>query len=343
MIEQKFHKARMKDVAEAAGVSTTTVSHVLNRTRFVSQETIRKVESAVEALRFKVNPTARNFRLGKSFFIGFVVSNLENYFYLKIAKGIEKTVKAAGYQLTLIDSGECKDAEMKNVESLYLRDSDGIILAPAAADCAYLRTMLPPEFPLVFVDRLPINLPADSVLLNNRKAARDAVSHLIARGRKRIAFVSFHFGGTDADSTIQERAEGYAEACADAGLKPSAAIIPWTPLDLENLKRAEPYQATRELLRRGADAFFCGNSLAAISVYTCLQELNISIPGDAGLMTFDDDLWLSMTRPQISAVEQPAELMGRLAAERLLRRIRDPSQPAESLRVEARLILRNSG
>ncbi|MDR0526125.1 MAG: LacI family transcriptional regulator [Spirochaetaceae bacterium] len=342
MLEQKFHKPRMKDVALAAGVSTTTVSHVLNRTRFVSEETIRKVEAAVEALCFKVNPVARNFRLGKSFFIGFVVSNLENYFYLKIAKGIEKTVKAAGYQLTLIDSGEKKDAEMKNVESLYLRDADGIIIAPTTADCGYLETLLPLGFPLVFVDRRPVNFPADSVLLNNRKAAGDAVSHLIARGRRRIGFVSFHFGGTGRDSTIQERAEGYKEACAAGGLEPMAAVRPWTPLDLENLKRAESYRVALDLLGRGADAFFCGNSLAAIGVYTCLQEQKVAIPGEAGLMTFDDDLWLSMTRPQISAVEQPAELMGGLAAERLLRKIQNPAQAPESLRVEARLILRDS-
>jgi LacI family transcriptional regulator len=335
----------MKDVAEAAGVSITTVSHVLNRTRFVSAETIRKVEEAVNGLNFKVNHTARNLRMGSSFFVGFVVSNLENYVYLKIAKSIEKTIKAAGYQLTLIDSAENKAVEMKNIESLYLRDMDGIIIAPTTTDCAYLEAMLPPNFPLVFVDRQVVNYSADCVLLNNEKASYDAVSHLIKTGRRKIAFVSFHFGERDVDPTIKERVRGYEKALSQGGLslrKSLIKAIPGASSALADLKYAAPYRIMKDLLKKGVDAVCCGNSLAAIGVYTCLQDENIRIPADVAIITFDDDLWLSMARPRISAVEQPAELIGRLAAKRLLARIRGQTKNHESLRADARLILRES-
>jgi LacI family transcriptional regulator len=335
----------MKDVAEAAGVSVTTVSHVLNRTRFVSVETIRKVEDAIKALNFKVNHVARNLRIGSSFFIGFVISNMENYIYLKIAKSIEKTVKTAGYQLTMIDSAENKATEMKNIESLYMRDMNGIVIAPTTTDCAYLKTMLPADFPLVFVDRQVINYSADCVLLNNEKACFDAVSHLVEAGRRRIAFVSFHFGVDAIDPTIAERVKGYKEALVRGGIEVREELIrvmPGTSAALSELKYAEPYRAMRELLQKDVDAVCCGNSLAAIGVYTCLQDEKIPIPDRVALMTFDDDLWLSMAHPHISAVEQPAELMGRLAAERLLARISGKVKTHEALRADARLILRES-
>jgi LacI family transcriptional regulator len=153
----KFRKPTMKDVAEASGVSITTVSHVINETRYVSPDVTGKVKNAVESLNFKTNPIARNLRSGKSRIIGFVVSNLEHYFYVNIARGIKKAVNSLGCQLILIDSAENKDIETRNIESLYLRGTDGIVIAPTTTDCGYLKDIVSPDFPLVFVDRQPVS------------------------------------------------------------------------------------------------------------------------------------------------------------------------------------------
>jgi LacI family transcriptional regulator len=345
MEETKFRKPTMKDVAEAAGVSVTTVSHVLNRTRYVSEETVQKVEEAVRSLRFKVNPVARHLRMGESFFIGFVVSNLENYVYLKIARGIEQIIQAAGYQLSLVDSAETKALEMKHIESLYLRDVDGIVIAPTTTECAYLGSVLPPGFPLVVVDRQAVNFAADCVLLNNEKASFDSVSHLIKAGRRRIGFVSFHYGEQEIDPTIMERVRGYKKAVAGAGLKVHEELIkvvPGASSVLAELRHARPYQVMEELRALNIDAVFCGNSHAAIGVHTFLQEHMVRIPEDIAMITFDDDLWLSMVCPKISVVEQPAEQIGRLAAERLLARIQKPLRTFQTTRIDAQLILRDS-
>ncbi|WP_169313433.1 LacI family DNA-binding transcriptional regulator [Treponema primitia] len=341
----KFRKPTMKDVAEAAGVSITTVSHVLNETRFVSQEVTTKVKNAVESLNFRANPIARNLRSGESRIIGFVVSNLEHYFYVNIAKGIEKTINSLGYQLVLIDSAENKDAEIKNIESLYLRGTDGIIIAPTTTDCGYLKNIVPPDFPLVFVDRQPVAYQADCVLLNNSGAAYEATRYLLNKGHTKIGFVSFHFGETDIDPTIMERIEGYKRAYRDAELTIEEKLIravhggSSTPAEL---RYAEPYTIMKEFLGSSVQAVLCGNSLAAIGVFSCLKEASVKIPGDIALISFDDDLWLSMATPCISAVAQPAESIGSTAARQLLKRLQTKTMNYETIRLNAEIIYRES-
>jgi LacI family transcriptional regulator len=341
----KFRKPTMKDVAEAAGVSITTVSHVLNETRFVSPEVTGKVKNAMETLNFKVNPIARNLRSGESRLIGFVVSNLEHYFYVNIAKGIEKTLNSLGYQLVLMDSAENKDAEIKNIESLYLRGTDGMVIAPTTTGCGYLKTILPPDFPLVFVDRQPASYQADCVLLNNAGASYEATRHLLRKGYTRIGFVSFHFGETEIDPTIMERIEGYQRAYREAGLAVNGDFIKTAPGGSSapaELLRAEPYALTKQLLASSVQAILCGNSLAAIGVYRCLKDASVAIPREVALITFDDDLWLSMTTPRISAVVQPAESIGATAANQLLKRLQTKTENYGILRLDADIIFRES-
>ena len=341
----KFHKPTMKDVAEASGVSVTTVSHVINGTRYVSLEVTNKVKHAVESLNFKTNPIARNLRSGKSRVIGFVVSNLEHYFYVNIAKGIKKAINSLGYQLILIDSAENKDIETKNIESLYLRGTDGIVIAPTTTDCGYLKDIIPPNFPLVFVDRQPTSYQADCVLLNNAGASYEAAKHLLHKGYTRIGFISFHFGEKDIDPTIIERIEGYKQAYREAGLPIDDDLIQAVPggsFSPAKLLHAEPYALMRKLLGTSVQAVLCGNSLAAIGVYQYLKNASISIPGKVALITFDDDLWLSMTTPRISAVAQPAESIGFTAAKQLLKRVQAKAGAYKTIRLDAELIFRES-
>ncbi|MDR2741048.1 MAG: LacI family transcriptional regulator [Treponema sp.] len=340
-----FRKPTMKDVAEASGVSVTTVSHVMNGTRYVSPEVTNKVKNAVESLNFKTNPIASNLRSGKSRVIGFVVSNLEHYFYVNIAKGIKKAVNSLGYQLILIDSAENKDIETKNIESLYLRGTDGIVIAPTTTDCGYLKDIVPPNFPLVFVDRQPASYQADCVLLNNAGASHEATRHLLDKGYTRIGFISFHFGERDIDPTIMERIEGYREAYREAGLPVDENLIQAVPggsFSPAELLHAEPYALTRRMLGSPVQAILCGNSLAAIGVYQYLKNASISIPSRVALITFDDDLWLSMTSPRISSVAQPAESIGFTAAKQLLKRIQAKAGAYKTIRLDAELIFRES-
>jgi LacI family transcriptional regulator len=339
-------KPTMKDVAKASGVSVATVSHVLNSTRFVSAEVTSRVELAIRELNFKANPIARNLRSGKSRLIGFVVSNLENPFYVRIAKGIEKTINKYGYSLLLVDSAEKNENEKKNIESLYLRGIDGIIIAPTITDCAYFADLLPDKFPLVFVDRQPINYTAaDVILLENHDAAEKATRYLLEKSCTKIGFVSFHFGGAGTDETIMERVSGFKKAFEEAGLIPDENLIRVVSnvyLDQHELIHAETYEIAKQLLALNVQAIICGNDLSAIGVFCYLKEAGVRIPDDVCLITFDDALWLSMTSPQITAIAQPSESLGAFAARQLLRRIQGRHGVYKIIRLEAEIIFRGS-
>jgi LacI family transcriptional regulator len=340
-----FSNPTMKDVAEHAGVSVSTVSHVLNKTRFVSPEATVKVEKAVAKLNFKTNPIARNLRSGKSALVGFVVCNLENYFYVNMARGIEEKLTPLGYQLMIIESAENKEREIKNIESLYLRGAEGIIVAPSTADCGYLSGIVPPDFPLVFVDRAPVNYQADCVLLDNFGAGYSAAACLAARDRKKIAFISFHYGKIEIDQTMWERINGYKQALADAGIAVRNSLIkavPGSSYSMAELKYAKTYRLMKELLAASADAVICGNSLSATGAFTCLQEAGARIPEDIAFITFDDDVWTSLAKPKLTVVAQPTELIGSKAAQRLLLRIEGKKLPFKTIRLKSRLIVRDS-
>ena len=335
----------MKDVARTAGVSISTVSHVVNRSRFVGPETTQKVESAISKLGFRANRVARNLRSGKSNLIGFVVSNLSSYFYVRIARGIEKVISHHGYHLTLIDSQESTEAETENVESLYDRSVDGLILVSTSPSCNYLKRIVSPSFPVVFVDRQPTGFQADTVLLANSDAAYRATKHLIDRGHVNIGFVAFHFGHDKIDATMQERVDGYEKAHLEAGLPVSSGFIKVAEggaISVNELRHAESYRMMEELLNSPISAVLCGNGPASIGVYSCLKDRSVPVPDQIAMVTFDDDLWLTMSTPSITAVAQPAELLGSIAAERLLRRINGNASPHECVRLKADLILRDS-
>jgi LacI family transcriptional regulator len=218
-------------------------------------------------------------------------------------------------------------------------------MVPTKIDCGYLRDLLAPDFPLVFVDRQPSNYPADCVLLNNKEAGYEATRHLLAKGYTRIGFVAFHFGESAVDETMAERIAGYKKAYRNAGLKVNPAYIraiPGASSALSELRYAESYHFMKRLLGLSVQAVLCGNSLAAIGAFTCLKERSIRIPENLAFITFDDDLWLSMTNPRITAIVQPAESMGAVAAQRLLKRIRGDVLTRESLRLKAEIVFRES-
>ena len=338
-------KPTMKDVAVQAGVSVSSVSHVLNGTRFVSKDVTKRIEQAIRTLNFRPNPVARNLRSGKSGLIGYIISNLENYFYLTVAKGIEKTIEAYGYRLMLIDSAESKKKEMNNVESLLMQGVDGLIISPTYPDFEYLKKLTNPGYPVVFIDRQPSDYMADTILLDNFDASLSATRYLISRGYRDIGILVIHFGGDKVDKTMQERIDGYKQALEEAGIRVKHSLIKASAgkaVPMNSMQYVETYKMTEQLLRQQVRAILCGNSIAAIGAYSYLRDKKIRIPEDVSLITFDDDLWLRLTTPGISSVVQPAELMGAMAARRLLLRLEGEEFPFECFRLKANIVLRGS-
>ncbi|MDR1248145.1 MAG: LacI family transcriptional regulator [Treponema sp.] len=335
----------VQDVADAAGVSRATVSHVINKTRFVSDETIDKVESAIKVLNYRVNPFARNLRSGQSRLIGYVVSNIECYFYIDMAAGIENVTSSRGYQLLLMDSRDSKEREIQHIDSLLFRGVDGIIIAPTTTDYGFLNELLPKGFPVVFLDRQPLNFQGDYILLDNVRAGFEAASYLLQKGHTRIAYITYHYGEGAIDDTTAERIQGFNDAFLKAGIPVDPSLIravPGASYTRHDLARGETYQVMRDLLAKPVQAVVCGNSFTAVGVVSCLNDAGVRMPEDIALITYDDDLWMSMMKPKLSSIIQPGEDMGALAAERLLLRLKEKDLPFESFRRTARFLDRGS-
>ena len=333
--------ASMKDVARLANVSTATVSHVINQTRNVNPETREKVLKAIRDLKYKVNPVARNLRSGSSRMIGYVVSNLANYFYMDIALSIDETLSKQGYHLIYINSNEDPEKEKDNLKSLVMQNVDGLIIAPVGEDCSYMKDLIGDRCPSVFFDRAPIGFERDTIMSTNAEGVRDGTELLIQRGYKKIAFVSSRH-----DETMHERADGFRETLGSHGIEVNEDLIragSGKPKSMGELKVGEFYDLARELVEEmGVDAFFCGNLLSSVGVINYLRESPYSVPDDIGIVTFDDPFWLSMSDPQVTAVNQNKFSIGQRCARTLLARIAGDDSPYREYRLPTNLIVRDS-
>ncbi len=214
-------KVSMKDVAQRAGVSTATVSHAINKTRFVRAETKKKVLKVMKDLNYYPNFAARSLRTRKSNIIGLLVPDISNFFFISIAKGVESTLKKYGYNLIFSNSNENLENEIEQIKIYNTQLVDGLIVAPVSADHTFLNELFSGYYPVVFIDRKPKGYKGDCVLGNNTKGAYDAVSMLIKKGHTKIGIIT----GLPGLTTTEERLNGYKKALTDHGLKINKNLI----------------------------------------------------------------------------------------------------------------------
>jgi LacI family transcriptional regulator len=334
--------ASMKDVAKRANVSTATVSHVINGTRATTRETRDKVLRAIEELNYNVNSVARNLRSGSSKIIGYVASNLANYFFMDIAMVLDRILSRLGYHLIYINSNEDPEKERENIQSLLMQNADGLIIAPVREECAYMKALIGEKCPAVFFDRQPTGYNRDSIMVTNREGAFAGTEHLIECGYRKIGFVCSRL-----DGTMAERIAGYREALLKHGLPADEELVrtgSGVPASMSDEKRGESYENARYLIEeRGVDAIFAGNAMAVLGSYSFINDREIPMPGEMGLISFDDPFWLTMSRPKISAVYQDKEMIGKQVAETLLRRINGNTKPYRQTRIPTKMVIRQSG
>ena len=332
----------MKEVASRAGVSTTTVSHVINATRPVKEETRERVLKAISELSYRVNPAARNLRSGSSKIIGYVASNLANYFFMDIAIIIDRILSEKGYHLIFSNSNEDPDKEQENLENLIHQNVDGLIIAPVREECGYMKDLVGEHTPAVFFDRMPGGIDRDCIMVTNRDGAYLGTEHLISKGFKKIGFI-----GSRTDATMGERIEGYRKALNDYGLDFDETLVmtgSGDPLVMEDEKHGESYEHTRILVEeKGIDAIMAGNAVSVLGAFNYLKDSGLSLSDRIGLFSFDDPFWLSMSERKISAVYQDKDEIGRMAAETLLKRIDGDSSPWKTYRLPTKIILRDNG
>jgi LacI family fructose operon transcriptional repressor len=324
----------IKDVADAAGVSTATVSRVLTNKPHVRQEIRDRVLTVVEELDYRPNRVARSLRVQKSNVIGLIVADIQNPFFTAVSRSVEDL--AYQHQLSIF---LCNTDENPTKEKIYLdlmRDENvaGIILAPTQKLAESFAQTDPFPIPIVAIDRKMHDANIDSVLIDNVQAAYKITKHLLDDGHRRIAalFGLDSFTGT-------ERHAGYLRALSEYGIEQASASVHFV-----RPKEDGGYKTTQELLNQPEppDAILTSNALLLEGAYRALSESSLTMPDEIALAGFDDPRWTILVKPQVTVIQQPVYEIGKVASELLLERIANPDRPAREIVLQSKLIVRQS-
>jgi LacI family transcriptional regulator len=333
---ERQRRPTMREVAALAGVSLSTVSRVVNGSPPVAPDLARKVERAIEMLGYRHNLAAGTLRRadGLSATIGLVFEDVSNPFFSAIHRGVEDIASTRSVLTLAGSSDEEPTRERELTEALLARRVDGLIIVPASGDHSHLARDVAAGVALVFVDRPPRFIDADSVVSDNVGGARTAVSHLIAAGHRRIGFL----GDQPQIFTATERLRGYREALAQHGIPEEPELIRHPAF-----RAAGADAATAELLD-GPDpptALFTAQNLITLGALRTLHQLGRQ--DSVALVGFDDLPLADVVKPAVSVVAQDPYAMGRRAAELVFSRLDGYDGPSRHAVLPTPLIQRGSG
>lgn len=326
----------MRDVADAAGVSTATVSRVLNGVADVDEGMTRRVREAADRLSYRPNPLGRALRRRHTDIWSVLVSDIENPFFTAVIRGVEGIALANGKSVWLCNTNEDVQREEIYIRTAVEYQISGVVVATASTARSNLAPLLDARVPVVLIDRAAdLHPEVASVLVENEEGASLATTHLAGRGYTRIGCVA---GPADV-STAQQRVSGYMTALETLDLPHDDAIIgrdEYTPAG--GLRAAERIlDATPR-----PDAIFVVAARMAIGVMQALRARGLSVGRDVAVATFDDEPWTSLVTPSITVVRQPTHELGELAAQVLLRG-REPHNAHEvHARLPCELVVRES-
>ncbi|MGB4777342.1 LacI family DNA-binding transcriptional regulator [Microbacterium sp.] len=307
----------INDVARFAGVSIGTVSNVLNHPQRVAPKTLERVQHAIDALRYVPNGAARSLAAGESRTIGVVISDLDNSLFIDIARGAEDAAERMSHVLMLANTDGRVERERRALDVFDSARVGGLMLTLNDAD--HFRSVVshrPGRTPLVLLNYHDQSGIYDSVYIDNVHGGRTAARHLIDSGRRRIVFV----GGPTSLQPIAERRRGFLDAMAEAGL------LPMDVLALEAINRADGWRAGRRLVDRvrsgEVDGIVAASDLLAAGIIQAFAEApDITLPGDVGVIGYDNNRAAWDAPLPITTIGQPGQDLGAAGVELLIERM----------------------
>jgi LacI family transcriptional regulator len=323
-------RVRLSDVALLARTSTKTASRVINNDPRVAAATRSRVEQAVVSLGYRPDPLARSLRRGTDDVIGVIVDEVGDPFFASVIGEIERMTLEQGMTVVIASTRRLPQRENVVITGLLERRVAGLILASTSENHAHLVST---PCPVVFIDRAPVGLVADAVLVDDRAGARMAVDHMMARGHRRIAYVGDRF----AIDTARSRQAGYAAALEAASIPARDDYVVLLDLSLP-----DGSGRVTELLSvpDPPTAIFSANARSTFRILTSLREAGRT---DIALVSFGDFATAEVLTPAITVIDHSPELLGRAAAARLLRRMGGEQLQPDTLVVPLHLVERGSG
>ena len=313
-------KVTISDVAKLAGVSTATVSHTINQTRYVSEETRERVMRAIAELGYTPDASARSFRTGRKRTIGFIVPDISNQFFATLVETLEEYLAQRDYHLIIANTKESMDREETNIRLLAAGLVDGLLVASTMDDFKRFDQTIPAGFPVVLVDRVFSTKKYASVSVSNFQPIYRSVCRLAGKGDRRVGFI----GGPERLSTTQERLSAYRQAVADCGLADEDSLVQYS--DFRNNSTLRCLDA---LLQQKCDALIVANGLMATEIVIYLQQKGIAMGSDIDLVSFIDynSSFNELYANAMDSIVQPVEELGLAAGEQILKRIEEADAP----------------
>lgn len=327
----------MRNVADLAGVSPTTVSHVINNTRKVDDSTRKKVIDAMDELDYLPNTIARSLRSGETKTIGLIIPDVANSFFAEIARKIENIGFHQGYSVILCNSDNDTQKQRFYIQTLLEKQVDGVIFISAGESEEFLYRLSENHIPIVVADRdVPLQL-ADVVLLDNESAGYTATRYLIESGHTQIACIT---GPNDLSPSMM-RVTGYKKALSDAGIQLRPDLILQA-----DFRYAGGEKAMQKLLilQQQPTAVFVLNDMMAIGAMTAIRKGKLRVPEDISIVGFDDIELASAITPSLTTVAQPITEMAELSTMLLIEKMQNRNQIGVNKKIilEARLVIRES-
>ncbi len=328
----------IRDVAQHAQVSVTTVSHVVNQTRFVSDAARLRVQQAIAELRYVPSALARSLKSNRTHTIGMMIPNSSNPYFAEIIRGIEDTCFEAGFNVILCNSDDDPQKQSTYVRLLSEKQVDGLIVMSSGGDMELLDTLRAAKMPQVVVDREIDDLEADLVEVNHEAGGFLATQHLLQLGHQRIACIA----GPQGLSSARQRVEGYKRALQEAGVAVDRKL-----LRSGDFTSAGGHAAMTSLLESASvrpqpTAVFASNDLMAIGAVCAAASHGLRLPQDISVIGFDDIALAAFSNPPLTTVVQPKHQTGALAARLLLERIAKPGRALQREILQPSLVVRQS-
>jgi len=335
MPSQRPRQITMKDVAEAANVSTATVSRVLSGKATVDPDMALRVHQAVEATGYVPNFMGMALRRQVTNTWAIIISNIENPFFTRLVASMEDAAENMGYSVMLCNTNEQVDRENRYIRAVIQRRMSGVAIAAASASRTDLTPLTRAGIPVVLIDRLVHGYDGDSVVVDNELIGRLAAEHLVSQGYRRFASVA---GPRDV-SSMEHRLLGFRAALEERGIDLEDSMIIQT-----DLRGDSGEFAITNLLNRpdAPDAIFSGYGVTTAGAYRAIQGRRLSMPQDIGLVGTDDEAWMTLVQPSVSVVRQPVEQLGIAAAQLLNARSASPDSPPQHLVLPPTLVVRES-
>ena len=335
-------RVTITEVAKRAGVSVASASRALNGL-VASAETVRKVRTAASELGYVADATARSLKLGRTQQLAYAVADIGNPVYVEMMGALEKVVASSGYRLVISGTGDAAQT-VELVQSLNRGFVDGMVLSPLRVTDELVEAIEAAHVPVVVIGRLPEGTPVDTVMADSPRGMELVVDHLVAEGRRRIAFLN-----GPADTTPgRVRREGFHDAVR---ARPGIESVEVTAADFTI---AAGYAAAFDLLRDARidgtlaastfsiDAIVAANDLIGIGALHAADDLGVRIPEDVAVTGMDDTELAQVTRPSLTSVDLGAAERGRVAAELLIARLAEPGRAAHTVTVAPALRVRGS-